>query len=122
MGGFLSLLKGTQVELKKKNSEAVCSQEVGRSLTGVIKKGKSECILTEDYRTLKIATHNINRIKGSFTKLELLLEWAVCKNLDIIRINETNTMERQNKFNMKKQNIFSESGQTQKRKKKKDLG
>ena len=71
---------------------------------------------------LKIATHNINGIKGSFTKLELLLEWAVCKNLDIIRINETNTMERQNKFNMKKQNIFSESGQTQKRKKKKDLG
>ena len=74
MGGPLSLLKGTQVEPKKKNSEAVCSQEVGRSLTGVIKKGKSKCILTEDYQTLKIATHNINGIKESFTKLELLLE------------------------------------------------
>ena len=74
MGGLSSLLKGIQVELKKKNSEAVCSQEVGRSLTRVIKKGKSKCILTEDYWILKIATHNINEIKGSFTKLELLLE------------------------------------------------
>ena len=106
MGGPLLLLKGTQVELKKKNSEAVCSQKVGRSLTGVIKKGKSKCILTEDYRTLKIATHNINRIKGNFTKFKLLLKWAVCKNLDIIRINETNTIERQNKFNMKRQKEF----------------
>ena len=122
MGGPLSLLKGTQVEPKKKNSEAVCSQEVGRSLTGVIKKGKSKCNLTEDYRTLKIATHNINGIKGSFTKLELLLEWAICKNLDIIGINETNIMERQNKFNMKKQKDFFGVWTDSEEKKKKGSG
>ena len=40
----------------------------------------AECISEEsentNYRTLNIATHNINGIKGKITKLELLAEWA----------------------------------------------
>ena len=66
--------------------------------------------------------HNINGIKGSFTKLELLLEQVVCKNLDIIGINETNTMERQNKFNMKKQKDFFRVWTDSEEKKKKGSG
>ena len=40
----------------------------------------AECISKEsentNYRTLNIATHNINGIKGKITKLELLAEWV----------------------------------------------
>ena len=69
-----------------------------------------ECVSEElentNYRILNIATHNINRIKGSFSKLDLILEWAKKESIDIVGINESNTTERQNKFNTKKQEEF----------------
>jgi len=63
--------------------------------------------IIEDYRILKIATHNINVIKGNSIKLEVLLEWAKQEKIDIIGINETNTTERQNRFSMSRQEEYS---------------
>ena len=54
--------------------------------------------LTNDFRILNIATHNINSLKASSYKLEELLEWTSLKDLDIIGINETNILEQQRKF------------------------
>ena len=69
----------------------VRSQNVG------VKVGREQ----EDYRTLKIATHNINGIKGSSIKIELLLEWASKEKIDMIGINETNTTEIQSRHRLK---------------------
>ena len=85
-------------------------------------KNRNRQKLIEDYRTLKIATHNINGIKGSFSKLELLLDWAKKEKIDIIGINETNTTERQNKFNISKQEEFVGIWSVAKTNKKKDSG
>ena len=75
MGGFLSLLKGALVELKNKNSRADCSQKRREVETSrCTEENRSRQVNIEDYRTLKIATYNINRIKGSFSKLDLILE------------------------------------------------
>ena len=53
-----------------------------------------ECVNEElentNYRTLNIATHNINRIKEKITKLELLAEWSKKEKINIIEINESN--------------------------------
>ena len=106
MGCSLSLLKGALVEQMEIDSEVDCLQEEGDELFSNKEKNRNRQKLTEDYRTLKIATHNINSIKGSFSKLELLLDWAKKEKIDIIGINETNTMERQNKFNISKQEEF----------------
>ena len=88
------------------DSEVDCLQEEGDEVFSNKGKNKNRQKLIEDYRTLKIATHNINGIKGSFSKLELLLNWAKKEKIDIIGINETNTTERQNKFNISKQKEF----------------
>ena len=64
-----------------------------------------ECVSEElentNYRTLNIATHNINGIKGKITKLELLAEWGKKEKIDIIGINESNISERMGKFTLK---------------------
>ena len=107
MGGSLSLLKGTLVELKNKNSRADYSKKRGEVETSsCTEENRSRQVNIEDYQTLKIATHNINRIKGSFSKLDLILEWAKKESIDIVGINESNTTEKQNKFNTKKQEEF----------------
>ena len=64
-------------------------------------KKEKKGVVAEDYQTLKVALHNINRIKGNFTKLELLLDWAYKENIDMIGINKTNTTGRQNNFYLK---------------------
>ena len=70
----------------------------------------AECIgeVSENtnYRTLNIATHNINRIKGKITKLELLAEWGTREKIDIIRINESNISERIGKFTLKNDSVY----------------
>jgi len=107
VGGSLSLLKGALVESKNKNSGADCSQKRGEGeISSCTEENRSRQVNIEDYRTLKIATHNINGIKGSFSKLDLILEWAKKESIDIVGINESNTTERQNKFNTKKQEEF----------------
>ena len=55
------------------DSRADCLQIVEEEMREVEVGENSESIV-KDYRTLNIATHNINRIKGNATKLELLLE------------------------------------------------
>src|SRR5439155_17388028 len=69
-------------------------------------KKEKKGVVAEDYQTLKVALYNINRIKGNFTKLELLLDWAYKENIDMIGINETNTTGRQNNFNLKNQSNY----------------
>ena len=67
----------------------------------------NECIeIIEDYRTLKIATHNINGVKGNIVKLEMLMDWASREKIDLIGINETNITERQISFSMNKQKEY----------------
>ena len=106
MGCSLLLLKGILVEQMEIDSKTGCLQEEGDELFSNKEKNRNRQKLIEDYRTLKIAMHNINGIKGSFSKLELLLDWAKKEKIDIIGINETNTTERQNKFNISKQEEF----------------
>ena len=69
-------------------------------------KKEKKGVVVEDYQILKVALHNINGIKGNFTKLELLLDWAYKENIDMIGINETNTTGRQNNFNLKNQGNY----------------
>lgn len=67
---------------------------------------KREGVEDAKYRTLSIATHNINGIKGKTSKLELLAEWASKERIDIIGINESNISERQGKFMLKKDSEY----------------
>src|ERR1041385_1476367 len=53
------------------------------------KQGKKE---------IKIACHNINRLKTRGWKVENLLEWAEKEELTIIEIMETNILEKEKKF------------------------
>jgi exonuclease III/ribonuclease HI len=112
--------KGTkgQRKYKEKEKEKEVSWNKERRGSRVIKTSESNLIkprsesnrglshIVEDYRTLKIATHNINGIKGNMDKLEMLLEWASKESIDLIGINETNTTERQNNFSLNKQEDF----------------
>ena len=70
--------------------------------------GENRESIVEDYQTLNIAIHNINGIKGNVTKLELLLEWASQEKIDIIGVNETNTTEKQSKYNINRQEKYLE--------------
>ena len=47
----------------------------------------------KDFRTLSLATHNLNRLRTNGYKVDLLLEWALGKDIDIIGMNETNIAE-----------------------------
>jgi exonuclease III len=69
-------------------------------------RNDSNVKLVEDYRTLKIATHNVNGLKGNSAKLELLLEWANREKVDMIGINETNITGRHANYSMRKQENF----------------
>ena len=94
------LLTGASVELMEIDSRANCLFTKNSS------KKEKKGVVVEDYQTLKVALHNINGIKGNFTKLKLLLDWAYKENIDIIGINETNTTGRQNNFNLKNQGNY----------------
>ena len=59
-----------------------------------------------NFRTLKIATHNINRLKANSYKLDILIDYAIEKNIDIIGINETNILEQQGKFLVNKESRY----------------
>jgi len=74
--------------------------------TGYPFEKKEKGVVVEDFQTLKVASHNINGIKGNSIKLELLLDWARKENIDMIGINETNTTGRQNIFNLKNQDNY----------------
>ena len=87
------------------DSEADCLQIVEEVTREVEEEENRESII-EDYQILNIATHNINRIKGNAIKLELLLEQASQEKIDIIRVNETNTTEKQNKYNINRQEEY----------------
>src|SRR5439155_20805154 len=56
-----------------------------------------------NFRILKIATHNINRLKANSYKLDILIDYRIEKNIDIIGINETNILEQQSKFLVNKE-------------------
>ena len=62
----------------------------------------------EDFRILKITIYNINRIKDNSVKLESLLEQSKENNIDIVRINKTNTIERQNYLSINKQKEYKD--------------
>ena len=83
------------------DSLQITDEEVNKQIEG--EKGDEN---QEDFRTLKIATHNINGIKGNSVKLELLLEWAKKEKIDLLGINETNTTEIQNRHRLKNQNDY----------------
>ena len=72
----------------------------------VIKDATENPNEVEDFRMLKIAIHNINEIKDNSVKLESLLEQTKKNNIDIVRINETNTIKRQNYFSINKQKEY----------------
>ena len=72
----------------------------------VMKDASENLSKVEDFRTLKIATHNINGIKGNLVKLESLLDWAKTNDIDMLRINETNTTKRQNHFTINNQKEY----------------
>ena len=55
------------------DSGANCLQIVEEG-TREVEVGENRESIVENYRTLNIATHNINRIKSNAIKLELLLE------------------------------------------------
>ena len=59
-----------------------------------------------NFRILKIATHNINRLKANSYKLDILIDYAIEKNIDIIGINETNILEQQGKFLVNKESRY----------------
>ena len=59
-----------------------------------------------NFRILKIATHNINRLKANSYKLDILIDYAIEKNIDIIGINETNILEQQSKFLVNKESRY----------------
>ena len=46
-----------------------------------------------NFRILKIATYNINRLKANSYKLDILIDYAIEKNIDILEINETNILK-----------------------------
>ena len=96
---------GTLVDLMITDSGADCLQIVEEEMREV-EVGENRESIVEDYRILNIATHNINRIKGNATKLELLLEWASQEKIDIIGVNEMNIIEKQSKHNMNKQEEY----------------
>jgi len=60
----------------------------------------------KDFRTLSLATHNLNGLRTNGHKVDLLLEWALGKNIDIIRMNETNIAERQGRYLIKKESNY----------------
>ena len=108
MWSSIPILTGALVELIEIDSESSCLQEEGDELLVRLEEKKAKNKVLEDYRTIKIATHNINGIKGNASKLELLLEWASKENIDMLGINETNTTERQNKLYMSRQKEYLE--------------
>ena len=61
-----------------------------------------------NFRTLKIATHNINGLKANSYKLDILIDYAIEKNIDILEINETNILEQQGKFLVNKESRYIE--------------
>ena len=68
VGSSKPLLTGIPVELIEIDSGANCLSTKNSS------KKEKKGVVVEDYQTLKVALHNINGIKGNFTKLELLLD------------------------------------------------
>ena len=63
---------------------------------------------TYNFRTLKIATHNINSLKINKFKLDSLIGFAAEEKIDIIGINKTNIIEQQSKFLVKKESNYVE--------------
>ena len=61
---------------------------------------------TTDFSLLNLVTHNINGLKVNSYKLDLLVEWALENNIDILGINETNISEQQGKFLCNKRNNY----------------
>ena len=62
---------------------------------------------TYNFRILKIAIHNINRLKTNKFKLDSLIGFAAEEKIDIIGINETNIIEQQGKFLVKKESNYA---------------
>ena len=61
-----------------------------------------------NFRILKIAIHNINRLKANSYKLDILIDYIIEKNIDIIGINKTNILEQQGKFLVNKESRYIE--------------
>ena len=61
---------------------------------------------TTDFSLLNIVTHNINSLKANSYKLDLLVEWVLENNIDILEINEMNISEQQRKFLYNKRNNY----------------
>ena len=55
---------------------------------------------------LKIAIYNINGLKANSYKLDILIDYAIEKNIDILEINETNILEQQGKFLVNKESRY----------------
>ena len=55
---------------------------------------------------LKIAIHNINRLKANIYKLDILIDYGIEKNINIIGINKINILEQQDKFLVNKESRY----------------
>jgi exonuclease III len=62
--------------------------------------------IAKDIKTIKLGTHNINELKVNSHKLDVILDWALENDIDILGINETNIAEQQEKFMIKKDSNY----------------
>ena len=68
------LLTVILVESITNDSGNSCHQEEEDFLRSGRRENETHKKTVEDFRILKIATHNINRIKGNSVKLEMLID------------------------------------------------
>src|SRR5437868_3075762 len=87
-----------------------------RGSTKIIKKNMKT---VEVRKSINIAAHNINRLKGNRYKLEILVDKLEEEDYDMIRIVETNISEKERQYLVRhKENIDSFWTDTEKSKNK----
>ena len=95
---------------KQKKAKGKVNHNTNRNIEQIREQGEEveegEAVRSINFQTLKVATHNINGIKGNTTKLELLAKWAKEERIDILGINESNIDERQGKFCLAKSSEY----------------
>src|SRR5205823_10743265 len=102
-----SIKEEKHVNLKKKNRERNHEKannleynKIGLNTRIEMNRGE------KNIRTLSLAMHNLNGLRTNGHKVDLLLEWVLEKNIDIIEMNETNIAERQGRYLIKKDSNY----------------
>ena len=95
-----SLLTFVLVELKE--AQHVQEGKLERQLGADLDRN----YIAKDFKTIKLDTYNINRLKVNSYKLDVILDWVLVNDIDILGINKTNIAEQQGKFMIKKDSNY----------------